>query len=328
MDELAVPLTLSLRDRAESVVQFVRRFGIQRERLFQELRTMPTFVDLARSLGSSSRYVIEWPTEALAAQRAGTAVWQTAADGTLPVVIRLKNGEIVKHLRLREVADAGQGLSTLNNLAVQASLAQVVGKLEELDAKLDRVLAGARADRLGQVLAGEQLYAQALAARDPGTRRATLHSAHASLATGRGQLLSNVAEQARALKVPTGSALLFRKNPSRELEERIDAMQEDVKAVALATRSMALVTEELGETGMTAVALSQFASKLSEPVRCLRQLSRYVPFRGGIDPAGVWGVLDDHVLPKARMAAEAMVVPARPLLTEFEPNDLLAVGTR
>lgn len=321
-----VPRALRLSDAAESVKQFARRFDADRHRLLSALRSTPALVQLARSLGAAKTYVIEWPPEALGALRAGKAVWEKAVDGSLPAVVRLKdNSEIVKHLRLREVSGSStQGLNALNNLALQSAIASVVEQLEDLDAKLDSVLAGARADRLGYVIAGEQMYGQALAARDPENRHRALHSALQTLATGRGQLMASITSEARLLRPATGNARPFAKAPSEKLADSYRVLEEDARSAALATRSMILVHEELGEPDMAREALGQFAHGLAEPARRLRELAPHVPYSRTFDPQRTWAVLEDRVLPAARASASALEGAPKPLLTEFTPGEILA----
>jgi hypothetical protein len=322
-----IPAELPVTPSTEAVRQFDGRFQAARRQVLTALRAAPALAQLVQGLQAAKSYVIEWPPEALTALKDGSAAWQSAADGTLPAVVRLKdNNEIVKHLRLRESGQlTGQGLAALNNLAIQSTLAQVLRQIEELDTKLERVLEGARADRLGLILAGEHLYAQALVAKDADNRRSILHSALQSLGQGRGQLMASIAAEARLLQPPSGSAWPFMETPSQKLGRQLKVLGEDAKAVALATRSVILVHEELGEPGMAKVALDQFWKELAVPAQSLKELAAYAPYAPGDNPAQVWSALSDRLIPSSKVASGELSAPAshQPLLMEFNPGELL-----
>ena len=126
-------------------------------------------VELVRSLDPKKLYSLEWPPGMLEAVQNGEATWKKYADGSLAVVLRDKdNKSFVKHLRLRESDVPFQSAAALSNMAVQAALADVVARLEEIDAKLERALVGARADRHGAAQGRRQVVAiGAIAERAP-----------------------------------------------------------------------------------------------------------------------------------------------------------------
>lgn len=327
---LTVPATLHLASVSEAARQFGMRFSVQRARLLAGLRSAPAVSQLIQELKSSATYVIEWSPAARAALRNATATWQTNADGTIPVVLRAKEGgAILEHLKLREIAaNSSQCLSALNNLTMQLAIAEILTCLEELDEKLVRVIAGQRADRGGLVLGGEHLYRQALQARGEANRAQALHSALQCIAQGRAQLMQAICEEAAHLRPASGSAIPFKRSQTARLKDTFIQLESDAKLVALATKSMILINEELHEPDMARVALLQCAEGLLKPAPILRAFAQHVPYSKEFDPARMWSVLVERVSPAVQQSIRTLDPDEEPqmIACEFSANELLSGG--
>ena len=68
-------------------------------------------------------------------------------------------------------------LSSLNQLAIQQTLANIVRRLEVIDEKITDVLQGQINDRLAEVESGIHIYEQAVVASYPDIRRDLLRNA-------------------------------------------------------------------------------------------------------------------------------------------------------
>ena len=78
----------------------------------------------------------------------------------------------MNHASLKEVTP--DLLSSLNQLAIQQTLANIVRRLEVIDEKITDVLQGQINDRLAEVKSGIHIYEQAVVASDPDIRRELL----------------------------------------------------------------------------------------------------------------------------------------------------------
>lgn len=327
---LRVPSALSPVGRDEGVRQLLARFRGVRGDLIAAFRSAPAVADLARSLDPKKMYEIEWPAGMLEAVQNGDTTWKKYADGSLAVVLRDKDGKsIVKHLRLRESDVPFQSAAAMSNLAIQAALADVVARLEEIDAKLERSLAGARADRHGIVDGGIHLYEQAVVLVHPADRRRLLLSAAQTLAEGRGQLLKFIEAEAAAIQPPTAlsgffKAVPFAETPTQKYVKRMTQLTEDAGKAIVATRAIVLVYEELGETESARVAVMQLADAGRGNAARLATLARSVPATVNLPmPEHAWQLLDQKVIPAADRSVGVLAARnALPLIMDVEAREL------
>ena len=163
--------TVQVSDRsiAEINRSFNRFYQERRRKVITTLRQLPSMLEVLDQLASGRTYQAVVSPEVMKDVKDGKVSWDQYADGLYGAVIRdNETGEIVCHAKLREVTP--ELLSSLNQLAVQRTLAEIVQKLEAIDQKVTTVLQGQRNDRLAIVESGIQLYEQAMAAASPQTR--------------------------------------------------------------------------------------------------------------------------------------------------------------
>jgi hypothetical protein len=322
-ESLVVPRELVLpSERSEPIRQFAERFRLSRKSIVTVLQQVPAVIDVVRGLDPRQLYTIEWPPEAVAALKQGTGIWKRNASGSLDTAIRAKNGgAFVKHLRLKEMHEAGVDLSALNNLAVQSALAEIIARLEELSSKVDAVLAGQRTDRQGLVDAGESTYLQALGCRHGDDRLHLLREAVVPLNTGRFQMLRSIESEALALAKPTGSAPLRGDTPTQRLAAAFGTIQQDMMTAMRATRSLVLVYEELRQPDAAKETVRHFAEILGKPAHTLRELAKYVPYSRSADHEEFWMKVDSKLVPAAHSSLR--LLEAQRVLSEFTPADIL-----
>jgi hypothetical protein len=325
-----VPRELPLRAGSESVRQFLNRFKSSRRAVFRALRQLPAVVDAARQLDAKTLYIIEWPQDAIDALKGGHGVWKEAADQSFEAAIRAKDGgRFIKHLRLREAGGKGIDLTSLNNIAVQASLAEIIGRLEELGTKVDAVLLGQSSDRRAQVEAGEHIYLQALHCQQLANREHLLRQAVGPLTVGRSQLIQSIETQSSILRPPTGGAPLWGDTPTQKLQAAFGELRTDLQATMAATQTLTLIHEELREPEAAREALRQLTAGFLESAPRLRQLARYVPYSIKQDHEQTWLRVQEHIMPAAEATLHRMSPESRDDLTalEFVPADVLEGDT-
>jgi hypothetical protein len=174
-------------------------------------------------------------------------------------MIRKMDGRkvIVKQAEWEKVQLDRHSLANLNQLAIQASIAEVTEQLLLMDQKLDLLLAGQHTDRIAKVQAGIHLYEQAYLYRDLVRRDQLLLNALQSLNESRtalfGELEAMLTHQKRApILWDNLWRLLFRVDkPEVEFFNQLEAARtkvvESIKYVNLASayifRSHALLDE-------------------------------------------------------------------------------------
>ena len=125
----------------------------KRQKLIQILRQIPAFVDVAKKLSEGKTYQAIFPPEVLKRIKDGSARLDKKGNGLFGARIRdVKTGHITDHVSLKEVTP--DLLSSLNQLATQQTLANIVRRLEVIDEKITDVLQGQFNDRLAEVESG------------------------------------------------------------------------------------------------------------------------------------------------------------------------------
>jgi len=293
---------------AEAERQFVERFESSRSLLLRWARSVPAIVQTARALTQTLNprelFEIEWPPGVLDSLKSGVLEWKPSADGTFPVVVRQHEGkQIAKHLKLRKHEQMGDVLRGVNNLALQSALADIVGRLEEMDEKLDEIAAKAHGDRVGKARAGHEMYLQALTLRDDAARRGALLNAVQSLAEGRSQLLESIDDDLKKLE-PSRYTGFFKnlkfsgKPPKQQFKEQYFKTTQDFQIVMEATRSMVLAYEELSEPDAARLALEQLGERARKIApRCLTA-ARHLPYSLEASPEAPWEFVEQRLIPE------------------------------
>ena len=142
----------------------------KRQKVIQILRQIPAFVDVAKKLSEGKTYQAIITPEVLERIKDGSARLDKKDNGLFGALIRdVETGHIIDHVSLMEVTP--DLLSSLNQLAIQQTLANIVRRLEVIDEKITDVLQGQFNDRLAEVESGIHIYEQAVVASDPDVRR-------------------------------------------------------------------------------------------------------------------------------------------------------------
>ncbi len=311
-DEVVVLVPSPSGLKAGSHEDFLRRFGQARTTVIGALRRLPEFADALAGLQKDRKFTIEWPAGIREAVENGRANWRQYADGTYSVVIRDgANKDIVKHLRLKREdlpVDAVKGFS---GMALQSALADISQKIEELDAKLDKLAIGASAERIGRVIAARDVYQQARVATSDETRRLLLGAAIQTAAEARAVLLKNIQLRVEALEVPALASqwmksVPFMDTPSEKFGDELVALTDEFKAALVATQLMADVHSAAGEDAMARVAVEQFNASVAVLAPRFASLLRFAP-RARVEHAEtLWSGVSQRLLP-ASLGAQRML---------------------
>ena len=161
----------------------------KRQALIQKLRQVPAFVEAVKKLTEGITYEAVFTPEGLERLKDDSAKLINKGNGLLSSTIRdAKTGQVIEHTSLIEITP--DVLSSLNQLAIQQTLADIVCRLEVIDEKITEVLQGQFNDRLADVESGIHIYEQAVVASDP-DRREFIREAIVKLNEGRDKLIKN-----------------------------------------------------------------------------------------------------------------------------------------
>jgi len=290
----------------------------KRQKFIQLLRQIPAFLDVAKKLSEGKTYQAHFPPEVLERIKDGSARLDKKDNGLFGALIRdVETGQVTDHVSLREVAS--ESLSSLNQLATQQTLADIVRRLEVMDEKITSVLQGQFNDRLAEVESGIHIYEQAVAASDPDVRRELMVSAIQKLNEGRNKIIKST-DFSFIDKLPRNRWAMFF-NPNLDIPKHVQSKAETVwkaaHAIIKASRYLVLAFAALNQADSLRVSLEQvesqvkvFQDNIGEIVRWLEPTSTLCESLAAISQG---------VLPSMR---DLDAIPHRTIVVEFQPKEI------
>jgi hypothetical protein len=249
----------------------------ERQKAIQLLRQIPAFVDVAKKSIEGKTYQAVFSPELLKRMKDGLVKLDEKDDGLFAALIRdVETGQITDHVNLKKVMP--DVLSSLNQLAVQQTLADMVHRLEVIDEEITDLLQGQINDRLAEVESGIELYEHAIVAINQETRRELLANAILELNRGRKKLIYST-DFSFLDKLPRNRRGMFF-TPIRNICEYVQLKAEPVwkatHGIIKASRYLVLAYSALNEPDSLRVSLEQgksdvkvFQDKIGEIVRWL-----------------------------------------------------------
>ncbi|NUM48441.1 MAG: hypothetical protein HUU38_27350, partial [Anaerolineales bacterium] len=235
----------------------------KRQKVIQIMRQIPAFLDGMKKLSEGKTYQAYFPPEVLERIRNGSAILDKKDNGLFGVLIRdVETGHVTNQVSLKEVTP--DSLSSLNQLATQQTLANIVQRLEVIDEKITDVLQGQLNDRLAEVESGIHLYEQAIAASDPDRREIIRNSVIPILTTGRNKLIIST-DFSFIDKLPRNRLAMFL-NPNWDISKHVQSKAEPVlkafHAIVEASRYLVLAYSALNQPDSLRASLEQVESKV------------------------------------------------------------------
>jgi hypothetical protein len=271
---------------------FNKLYDERRQRIINLLRQMPSLLDLANKLAEGKSYRAVISPEVLKKIRSGAVSWDKSTDGFYGAIIRdNETGQIVAHVKLEEISP--EMLTSINQLAVQHTLAEIVQRLEIVDQKITNVLEGQRNDRLALIESGINLYQQAIAASNSETRHRLLINAIDKLDEGRQKLILSLENDIGFIdKIPrTFWQMLFYaplRDVSEEVESKAKPVQQSFQAILRASYVLASVYEALGEIQSLQVSLQPLRDTILKFGEKGKQIARLLPYDPISPPEELW----------------------------------------
>lgn len=271
---------------------FNNLYDERRQQVISLLRQVPSILDLVSDVADSGSYRAVISPEVLRKIERGVASWDKTADGFIGARIRdNKNGQIIAQVKLEEISP--DLLTSINQLAIQHTLAEIVQRLEMVDQKITLVLEGQRNDRFAMVESGINLYKQAIAAKNPDTRHQLLINAVDKLDEGRQKLILSLESDIEFVeKLPRtfGQMLLYApfRDVSEEVERKVKPVQQSFQAVIRASYVLASVYEALGEMDSLPVSFQPLREMLLNVGEKGKRIARFLPYNSDSPPEELW----------------------------------------
>jgi len=290
----------------------------KRQKLIQILRQIPAFVDVAKKLAEGKTYQAIFTPEGLKQLKDGLGRLDKKDNGLFSAWIRdVETGHFNEQASLMEVAP--DLLSSLTQLAIQQTLADIVSRLEIIDEKITGILQGQFNDRLATVKNGIQIYEQAIAASAPDNRRGLLRSAIHDLNAGRSKLIESTDFSFMNELKRTRLGMFF--TPIRNIPEYVQSKAIPVwkaaHAIVEASRYLVLAYSALNEPDSLRVSLEQVENEVKVFQDKMGEIVNWLP------PTSNWceslTTISQGVLPNIR---DLDGISQKIIVIEFQPKEI------
>lgn len=293
-------------------------FREKRQGLIQLLRQVPAIAQLAKTLVEGKTYQAHIPPEILEQLREGAAYFGTRKDSGLlsASILDAETGKIIHNVSLVEVSP--DLLNSLNQLAIQQTLANIIQKLEVIDENISHVLQGQQNDRLADVESGVHIYEQAIAANDRETRRGLLISAIQKLNDGRNKLLKST-DVHFIDKLPRNRLGMFF-SPILDIPKYVEGKAEPVwkaaHAIIKASRYLVLAYVVLDEPASLQMALQQSDSEIRKFEEKVKQIVNW------LQPVAKWRASLLEIGAGAMPTVQQLEIYQKAIVIEFQPKEI------
>jgi hypothetical protein len=290
----------------------------KRQKLIQILHQIPAIVDVAKKLSEGKTYQAYFPPEVLERIKDGSARLDKKDNGLFGALIRdVQTGHVTNHVSLKEVTP--DLLSSLNQLAIQQTLANVVRRLEVIDEKITDVLQGQFNDRIADVKSGIHNYEQAIVASDPDRRNLLLANAIQDLNHGRNKLIEN-ADFSFIAKLPRNRLGMFFCiiwDIPEYVQSKVEHVWKAAHAIVEASRYLVLAYDAWNEPDSLRVSLEQVEREVKVFQDKIGEIVHWLP------PTSNWResltTISQGVLPNIR---DLDSIPQKTIVVEFQPKEI------
>lgn len=290
----------------------------KRQKLIKILRQIPAILDVAKKLSEGKTYKAIIAPEVLERIKDGSARLGNRDNGLFSAgIYDVETGKFIHQASLMEVAP--DLLSSLNQLAIQQTLANIVCRLEVIDEKITDVLQGQINDRLAEVESGIHIYEQAVVASDPDVRRELLVSAIQKLNDGRNKLIKST-DLSFIDKLPRNRLGMFF-SLNWDLPKHVQAKAEPVwkaaHAIVKASRYLVLAYSALNQPDSLRVSLEQVESEVEVFQNKIGKIVHWLP------PTSDWResltTISQGVLPNV---CDLDDILQKTIVIEFQPEEI------
>lgn len=289
----------------------------KRQKLIQILRQIPAISDVAKKLVEGKTYKAYISPEVLERIKNGSARLAQRDNGHFAAnILDAETGRTIHNASLVEVTP--DLLNSLDQLAIQQTLANIVNRLEVIDEKITDILQGQFNDRLAEVESGIHLYEQAIAASES-DKRELIRIAIGKLNDGRDKLIKStdfgfIDELPRS---KLGMFFSLNWDIPKHVQSKAESVWKATHAIIKASRYLVLAYSELNQPDSLRVSLEQvkgdvkvFQDKLGEIVHWLSPTSNWRESLMAISHG---------VLPNTHELDDIL---QKTIIVEFEPKEI------
>ena len=293
----------------------------KRQKVIQIMRQIPAFLDGVKKLSEGKTYQAYFPPEVLERLKNGSARLDKKDSGLFGVLIRdVDTGHVTNHVSLKEVVP--DWLSSLNQLATQQTLADIVQRLEVIDEKITDILQGQVNDRLAEIESGIDSYEQAVVASDSDLKRELMVSAIQSLNDGRNKLIKST-DINFIDDLPRNSLVMFfskKWDIPKHVQSKAESAWKAAHAIIKASRYLAIIYSALNQPDSLRVSLEQVKSEVKVFQEKIGEIARWLPPTNNLHESLT--TISQGVLPDVH---DLDNIPQKTIIIEFQPKEIVPI---
>lgn len=290
----------------------------KRQKVIQILRQIPAILNSVKKLSEGKTYKAIITPEVLKRIKEGSARLDKKNNGLLSTTIRdAKTGQFIGRVNLKEITP--DLLTSLNQLATQQTLANIVHRLEAIDEKITDVLQGQTNDRLAEVESGIHIYEQAVVASDPDVRRELIVSAIQKLNDGRNKLIksTNFGFIDKLPRNRLGMFFSLNWDIPKHVQLKAESVWKAAHAIIKASRYLVIAYSDLNQPDSLRVSLEQVKSEVKAFQDKVGKIVDWLP------PTSNWResltTISQGVLPNIHDLDD---IPQKTIVVEFQPKEI------
>lgn len=290
----------------------------KRQKVIQILRQIPSILEGAKKLSEGKTYKAYISPEVLERIKDGSARLAKRDNGYFAAnILDAETGRTIHNASLVEVTP--DLLNSLDQLAKQQTLANIVNRLAVIDEKITEVLQGQFNDRLAEVESGIHIYEQAVVASDPDVRRELIVSAIQKLNDGRNKLIKST-DFGFIDKLPRDKLRMFFSlnwDIPKHVQSNAESVWKAAHAIIKASRYLVIAYSDLNQPDSLRVSLEQVESEVKVFQDKMGEIVHWLP------PTSDWResliTISQGVLPNVH---ELDDIPQKTIVIEFQPNEI------
>lgn len=161
------------------------------KKFIEEAMSIPAFVDVIDKLKVNDKLVADISENTQKLINKGILQLQQSSNGNFSAILREK-GKFAEQITLKQESLSPNLLDSLNNVAMQMQLKEVMEKLESIKEQLDRVLQGQQDDRIALCESAIQQMLNANYIQDKTFKQICVGNAIKTVSDGRMQILLSI----------------------------------------------------------------------------------------------------------------------------------------
>jgi hypothetical protein len=236
----------------------------------RQIKKVPAFLNVIKELNNEDLYKLVIPPEYLKKLNDGSSFLKQAENGNYyPTIVNSLTKKYEKHIEIQKVDK--NLIGSLDKLAVQQVLSEIMVQLDVINEKISRVLKGQQNDRIGLANSANQQFIEAMNINDTSLKSMLLVNVIKTANDAREQLIQNFKDDINFLKNvpnPDEEVKVFlgqirHKSFKSDIEQRIFELYRCYESINLTSGILIYTYFELGQKQNITISLNPYKNLMT-----------------------------------------------------------------